>query len=314
MWIALSVRLVSQRSSERKYGGHRLSRTAQRSQVYRPGVDGEGDEGDDDDEDDIMGFRPVLPPSKWDETSYFSSPSSSSKHQRPVKEKPFESFVREVIAGSIITLWPESTSLTLPRFLAENGFFDALKNYCSLNEPFVSELAYALRFFQGISYSGLGKPEIAWKAFEEISLGVLTGDDALNSLLGLIMYSNDTQAITEPKKHSLAEYYNEVMLLFKAHGHTKYVILAGDKAVQCAKDNDPLLQEKQSACLRQLLTFLVDSGDTRTLVDLSYDHLTDVVVDILETRCRSDSVSNSAVSDIYDVVFAFHGHYSWSEN
>uniref|UniRef100_A0A915D4U2 NUP160 middle TPR domain-containing protein n=1 Tax=Ditylenchus dipsaci TaxID=166011 RepID=A0A915D4U2_9BILA len=233
----------------------------------------------------------------------FSSPSSSSKHQRPVKEKPFESFVRELIAGSIITLWPESTSLTLPRFLAENGFFDALKNYCSLNETFVSELAYALRFFQGISYSGLGKPEIAWKAFEEISLGVLTGDDALNSLLGLIMYSNDTPATTEPKKHSLAEYYNEPEI-FTTLFTQQLVSKNFREALRTLLINPS--KEKQSACLRQLLTFLVDSGDTRTLVDLSYDHLTDVVVDILETRCRSDSVSNSAVSDIYDVVFAFH--------
>jgi hypothetical protein len=80
-----------------------------------------------------------------------------------------------------------------------------------LNEPFVSELAHALRFFQGIAFSGLAKPELAWKAFDAISFGVLSEDDALNSLLSLMFSDKDAQ---RRKKHSLAEYYYKVAFIF----------------------------------------------------------------------------------------------------
>ncbi|KAI1722539.1 nucleoporin domain-containing protein [Ditylenchus destructor] len=233
------------------------------------------------------------------------------------------------IALSVRIIRPESTTLILPRFLANAKFFDALKNYCELKDPFISELAHALKFLHAISFSGLNDPEAAWKAFEEIAHGVATGDDALNNLLITLQPQSDSTG-----KHSLVEYYHKIMLLFKSHGHTKYVIAAGEKAVQHSKENDPLLveifttlfthhldeesyreairtllmnpsRERQSVCLRELLNHLLEQGQTKTLTYLSFEHLTDTVVEILETRCRADAMTNPH-TDTYDVVFAFH--------
>lgn len=81
-------------------------------------------------------------------------------------------------------------------------------------------MAHALRFFQGISLSGLKKPEAAWKAFEEVSLGILSKDDTLNSLLKHIIplktqdfnetINEQPANIQKPKIHTLVEYYYKV--------------------------------------------------------------------------------------------------------
>ena len=54
--------------------------------------------------------------------------SSSSSDIQPISEaeSEFTSMIREVIDGSIVCLWPESTSLPLPFFLAEKGYAEAL--------------------------------------------------------------------------------------------------------------------------------------------------------------------------------------------
>lgn len=64
--------------------------------------------------------------------------------------------------------------------------------------------------------------------------------------------------------------------------------------------------KRQSSCLRQLLNNLIERGETQTLVYLSYEHLTEMVVDILETRCRGEIVGTMLPNNSYDIAFAFH--------
>lgn len=58
-----------------------------------------------------------------------------------------------------------------------------LQSYCELNEPFISELAFAMKFLYGLAYSGLGRPDEAARLFDEAIRGILCHDDALNGLL-----------------------------------------------------------------------------------------------------------------------------------
>ena len=55
-----------------------------------------------------------------------SSSSSSEVVAFVEAESDYTGLIREVIDGSIVCLWPESTSLTLPFFLAEKGYAEAL--------------------------------------------------------------------------------------------------------------------------------------------------------------------------------------------
>lgn len=64
-------------------------------------------------------------------------------------------------------------------------------------------------------------------------------------------------------------------------------------------------EKLQSACLRQLLSHLLDNCDPRTLISLSYEHLTEMVGNILETRCRNETVVSS-IETSYEIAFAFH--------
>lgn len=75
----------------------------------------------------------IAPLSRWDKDSFYDFKTSTlnisnkSLNQKIVAPISFAKFFRETLAGSIISLWPESTTLTLPMFLAEKGFYDALK-------------------------------------------------------------------------------------------------------------------------------------------------------------------------------------------
>lgn len=55
-----------------------------------------------------------------------SSSSSSEANPFYEAESDYTGLIREIIDGSIVCLWPESTSLTLPYFLAEKGYAEAL--------------------------------------------------------------------------------------------------------------------------------------------------------------------------------------------
>lgn len=61
------------------------------------------------------------------------------------------------------------------------------------------------------------------------------------------------------------------------------------------------VEKRQSVCLRQLITHLLDTRQTQVLVALPYDHLVDVVVDILEVHCKMESDP----SPMYNIAYAF---------
>ena len=66
-----------------------------------------------------------FPSSKWDKSteSFVLSPSSKNIDN----ESSLLYLICEILTGTIISLWPESKSMTIPRFLFERGFFEALR-------------------------------------------------------------------------------------------------------------------------------------------------------------------------------------------
>jgi hypothetical protein len=62
--------------------------------------------------------------------------------------------------------------------------------------------------------------------------------------------------------------------------------------------------KRQSVCLRQLITHLLDTRQTKMLVALPYDNLVDIVIDILEARCKMEVVTVS--SQMYNIAYAFY--------
>uniref|UniRef100_A0A914CBT9 Nuclear pore complex protein Nup160 n=1 Tax=Acrobeloides nanus TaxID=290746 RepID=A0A914CBT9_9BILA len=243
----------------------------------------------------------------------------------------FSKFVRDTLDAAMITLWPESTALTLPRFLTQNGYFEALQNYVLLNEPFISELAYAFRFFQGVAFSGLGHPQMAFESFVEGLAGIDTADDALNNVLSYLEH--------EPRReYTETDYLYIVMKFFKEHGHNQAVITTGEIIIQKAKEDikvasSPQLpsvhmllfsqhmangsyseavqailansdSELQRGCLRDLVFVLLQTEKYKTFIDLDYKQLTSQVIEILEERCKNPDVQWE--SPIFDVFYAFH--------
>ncbi|KAF7637423.1 hypothetical protein Mgra_00003167 [Meloidogyne graminicola] len=294
------------------------------------------------------------PPSRWDDTIINKTRNKTKKLQQNNQKSSFSRFFADLIEGILIVLWPESKTLTLPCFLAESNFFDALKNYCSLNEPFSPELAYSFEFFQAIACSGQNKPETAWTMFQEISKGVENGDLIFNELLCKLYpspsvnlklnnnhdFDDNSYSINnlKKKKHSLIEYYNKVMFIFKEHKHSEYVILAGKLAIKYSKiDKDELLlseiyttlftqhlinknyweavrsvlhnpnNKRQSVCLCQLITHLLDTRQTKILVALPYGNLANIVIEIIEARCKAEMVgSGTGNFSMYNIAYAFY--------
>uniref|UniRef100_A0A914L7G2 Nuclear pore complex protein Nup160 homolog n=2 Tax=Meloidogyne incognita group TaxID=654580 RepID=A0A914L7G2_MELIC len=306
----------------------------------------------------IPNMHLLPPPSRWDDTVIKKSRTKQEQQQQQNQQSSFGRFFADLIEGMLNVLWPESHTLTLPCFLAESNFFDALKNYCSLNEPFPSELNYSFQFLQAIACSGQNKPETAWTLFQEISKGIENGDEVLNKLLCNLYPSPSVNLLTNNEqrqnnnnfpidertvknnnnKHSLIEYYNKIMFIFKEHKHSEYVILAGSMAVRHANgDRDELLlsevyatlftqhlltktyweavravlqnpnKKRQSVCLYQLITHLLDTQQTKILVALPYGELAEMVVEILEARCKAEMVGSGTGSySMYNIAYAFH--------
>lgn len=137
-----------------KYGGPSLvKRLSDAAFKNNSGVNDEEDEEEEEEEDemgrrgademDADGSGSILPPSRWDRSSFYgggmcSTPKSDIQQtigdQRfGGQQQSFTPFFYSTLTGSMVSLWPESTSLTLPRFLAENQFHDALKVHKSFN-------------------------------------------------------------------------------------------------------------------------------------------------------------------------------------
>uniref|UniRef100_A0A1I8B7X5 ER membrane protein complex subunit 1 n=1 Tax=Meloidogyne hapla TaxID=6305 RepID=A0A1I8B7X5_MELHA len=308
-------------------------------------------------DDDILyssNIRLLPPPSRWDDTVIRKSRKDQKQQQN--QQSSFGRFFADLIEGMLNVLWPESQTLTLPCFLAESNFFDALKNYCSLNEPFPPELTYSFQFLQAIACSGQNKPETAWTIFQDVSKGIEKGDVVLNELLSKLYPSPSINLKTnneqqnninnfpidertlKKNKHSLIEYYNKVMFIFKEHKHSEYVVLAGKMAVKHSRgDRDELLlsevyatlftqhlltktyweavravlqnpnNKRQSVCLYQLITHLLDTQQTKILVALPYGKLAEMVIEILESRCKAEMVGSGTGSySMYNIAYAFH--------
>jgi len=67
------------------------------------------------------------PPSRWDDTVIKNSRTKQEQQQQQNQQSSFGRFFADLIEGMLNVLWPESHTLTLPCFLAESNFFDALK-------------------------------------------------------------------------------------------------------------------------------------------------------------------------------------------
>ncbi|KAL3095032.1 hypothetical protein niasHS_006383 [Heterodera schachtii] len=232
------------------------------------------DEEIPDDDDISMDEQPsgCPPPSRWDDKERAKKKTTTATTTIaavPGAAMPrFARFVEELLEGTIYALWPEA-SLTLPRFLADRKFFDALMSYCTMSSRPVlpPELAHAFRFFQAIALSGKGEPEGAWNLFEEVAYGVAHEDEVLNTVLSQ-MYASPSTELLPPngmttaaqrsakavatrtttnspnerrgsnqrqRLYSLAEYYNKIMQVFREHKHRHYVVKAGEKAVHLAR-------------------------------------------------------------------------------
>ncbi|KAI6182204.1 BMA-NPP-6, isoform e [Aphelenchoides bicaudatus] len=246
----------------------------------------------------------------------------------PRKNLPeFSGFVADALNDAMITLWPESKAMTFARFLVDNKYYDALREYCEKNHPYVSELSAAFYFFQGIACAGIGQPDLAATFFEEASQGVVSENEVLNGVLST--YTSRPYS----HKHTLTDFYHVVMNVFKSQMQTEYVIRAGMFALKFSNDSDPILptiyalmfnqyleseqyfeairflhmnpsKESQDNCLRNLVSTLWDTGRTKSLVDLHYAELTDRVAELLEAKCRSTPLLSD--NGFFEAVYAFY--------
>lgn len=131
---------------------------------------GEEDDTEEDDEET---------PQNRDDFSTEKIPCVSPLRQ---STSAYSQFINRIVNDAVVVLWPENTAMVLARFLANYHqysalqvpifsffFFNLLKGsklvdylfqaYCQLNEPYVTELCAAFRFFEGYALAGLGDPE-----------------------------------------------------------------------------------------------------------------------------------------------------------
>ncbi|CAD5206180.1 unnamed protein product [Bursaphelenchus okinawaensis] len=250
-----------------------------------------------------------------------------------IPSSKFVAFCMDAVNRTILSLWPNSTTMAFPHFLAKNLFYDHLRNYCQLNEPYLSNLLYAFNFYKGISLSGLGYPQEADLAFQEALQGIEMGDEALNR--ALCSYTNREY----PYEHNLCEFYAATMSIFKLSNHGEFVIRSGNLALKSAEkfesieDNPELMSEiyqrmfsqfvfdkkyneavkvlhsnpvptVQLHCLRFLIGTLLDLNETKILISLPYITLGDKVAEMLETRCKSQNPLTE--NGLFNTVYAFY--------
>ncbi|CAD5208912.1 unnamed protein product [Bursaphelenchus xylophilus] len=245
----------------------------------------------------------------------------------------FLEFTMNAVHLTIVSLWPNSTTMSFPKFLARNMFYEHLRNYCELNEPYLSNLTYAFNFYKGIALSGLGLPQDADLAFQEALQGIDLGDEALNR--ALCYYSLKKY----PYKHNLCDFYAATMSIFKTSNHGEYVVRSGQLAIKSAEKvgnikpdpdlmsliynkmfsqyvadkkfneavktlhNNPV-PSQQLSCLRSLIGTLLDLNEMKILINLPYITLGDKVAEMLESRCK---VQNALTENgLFNTVYAFY--------
>lgn len=233
-------------------------------------------------------------------------------------------FLSRMVSTAVVLLWPESTAMLLPKFLAFNRHYSALLEYCQLNEPYSAELLSTFRFFEGTAYTGLNLPEKALVAFLDAFEGVERGDDAI---FGVFCSGK------VPARRPSIEFFLKVMGILEERNFSEQVVSLGHLALKKVSPSDPLLGslytmqfkhelasgryseclrtllmnphlDTRKLCLRELLAKLIDSRKSAVLVGLNYGIMETHAVEILETRARSSESEVEAY--LFELLFAFH--------
>uniref|UniRef100_A0AC35G646 Nuclear pore complex protein Nup160 n=1 Tax=Panagrolaimus sp. PS1159 TaxID=55785 RepID=A0AC35G646_9BILA len=233
--------------------------------------------------------------------------SSSSSETKPLyeAESEYTTMIREVIDGSI--------------------------TYCYDNEPFISELASALRLYQGIAYCIQGDFDRAFDAFNEV-LGSIHGyDDALNIAISRLL--KEPIENNRARSHSVTEYLKLIMDIFRMHNGPMYALRVGKLIMAHANEEDPILSkvytdlfklyltvndfneavlmirnnpsmDERTRCLRELISTMILKHEHKNLVLLDYGELAEIVAEILEQECLASFLKWD--SPVYQVAFSFY--------
>ncbi|VDM94978.1 unnamed protein product [Thelazia callipaeda] len=241
----------------------------------------------------------------------------------------YTQFINKVVANSLVVLWPENSAMMLARFLADHEQFLALQAYCRLNEPYISELCTAFRFYEGRAFAGLGDPEKALQSFMDALEGVSREDEALNRVL-----APDGNNPEEPFDE--LQFLLKVMRIMEHHDFYEQLVnlsrLALKKALELQDDYTRILPglytsvfkfeliteryenalntllsnpapENRRMCLRELLAKLIEKKENALIINFCYGNMDQQVVDILKANARVSDVKNDGY--FYELIFAY---------
>ncbi|EFO22252.2 hypothetical protein LOAG_06232 [Loa loa] len=250
----------------------------------------------------------------------------------PLKQSTsaYSQFINRIVNDAVIVLWPENTAMVLARFLANYHQYSALQAYCQLNEPYITELCAAFRFFEGYAFAGLGDPEKALQSFLDALEGINREDEALNRVL-----SPDGNVPDEP--YSELQYLLKIMAAMEVHGFHEQLVYLSRRALKEALQTKHLhtrvlpglytslfkfeliteryddalntllanpVPENRRICLRELIAKLIEQGKNKVIVDLNYGNMEQQVVNILKADARTSDVSKEGY--FYELIYAFH--------
>ncbi|VDK68116.1 unnamed protein product [Onchocerca ochengi] len=253
-------------------------------------------------------------------------------HASPLRQSTsaYSQFINRIVNDAVVVLWPENTAMVLVRFLANYHQYSALQAYCQLNEPYITELYAAFRFFEGYAFAGLGDPEKALQSFLDAMEGISRGDEALNRML-----SPDGNVPGEP--YDELQYLLKVMSIMEMHGFHEQLVYLSRRALREAlqarqlhtrvlpglytsvfkfeliteRYEDALntllsnpVPENRRICLRELLAKLIEQRKNAVIVDLNYGTMEQQVVNILKANARTSDISKEGY--FYELIYAFH--------
>uniref|UniRef100_A0A158Q7J8 Nucleoporin_N domain-containing protein n=1 Tax=Elaeophora elaphi TaxID=1147741 RepID=A0A158Q7J8_9BILA len=251
-------------------------------------------------------------------------------HVSPLRQSTsaYSQFLNRIVNDAVVVLWPENTAMVLARFLANYHQYTALQAYCQLNEPYITELCAAFRFFEGCALAGLRDPEKALQSFLDALEGINRQDEALNRML-----SRDGNVSDEP--YSELQYLLKVMAVMELHGFHEQLVYLSRRALKEAlqtkqstvlpglytsvfkfeliteRYDDALntllsnpVPENRRICLRELLVKLIEQRKNAVLVGLNYENMEQQVIDILKANARTSDISKEGY--FYELIYAFH--------
>uniref|UniRef100_A0AC34FDB4 Uncharacterized protein n=1 Tax=Panagrolaimus sp. ES5 TaxID=591445 RepID=A0AC34FDB4_9BILA len=202
--------------------------------------------------------------------------SSSSSETKPFyeAESEYTTMIREIIDGSIVSLWPESTLLTLPI----RGYDDALNIAISrlLKEPIENNRAR--------NHSITEYLKLIMDIFR-----IYNGPMYALRVGKLIM------AHTNAEDSILSKVYTDLFKLY-------LTVNDFNEAVTMIRKN--LCMDERVRCLRELISTMILKCEHRNLVLLDYGELDDTVAEILEQECLASFLKWD--SPVYQVAFSFY--------